>query len=42
MLIILENNNILLQTHFFKINDSRDNAVGILEKVVFCPVTGAA
>ena len=27
MLIILENNNILIQTLFFKINDSRGNVV---------------
>ena len=39
MLIILENNSILLQTLSFKINDSRDNAVSVLEKVVFFPVT---
>ena len=39
MLIFKENNNVLLQTLFFKINDSRDNAVRVQEKVVFCPVT---
>ena len=31
--------SILLQTLFFKINDSRDNAVRVLEKMVFCLVT---
>ena len=35
MLIILENKNILLQTLFFKINVSRDNAVREQEKVVY-------
>ena len=39
MLIVLHNNNILLQTLLFKIIDSRDNAVRVHEKVVFCPVT---
>ena len=31
--------SILFQTLFFKINDSRNNAVRVLEKVVLCPVT---
>ena len=39
MLSILENNNIFLQTLSFKNNDSQDNAVRVLEKMVFCPVT---
>ena len=38
MLIILENYNIFFQTLFFKIIDSRDHAVLLLEKVVICPV----
>ena len=39
MLFILENNNFLLLKNFFKIHDSQDNAVRVLEKVVFFPVT---
>ena len=36
---MLENNNILIQILFLKINNSRDNAVHVLEKVAFFPVT---